>query len=118
MINSTLAPIPIHHTSGQRLALLGQNHGQIQQHHFPRMNLSFQFQRKLTMNNTYPGTLGQTFVAIPVGTKFTLAKPDPTIWIKRTQSTAINTQTGITKYINQFIRVYPLSPTIDKTQFL
>lgn len=62
-------------------------------------------------------TLGQTFTAIPIGTKFTLAKPESTIWIKKTATTALNTQTELTKYINPFIRVY-VPEVFNKSQFL
>ena len=66
------------------------------------------------MNSTI---LGQTFTAIPIGTRFTLSKPDPTIWIKCTSTTAFNTQTEMTKYINQFVRVY-VPEVFNKSQFL
>lgn len=62
-------------------------------------------------------SLYQTFTAIPIGTRFTLSKPDPTIWIKCTPTTAFNTQTKIIKYINQFVRVY-VPEVFNKSQFL
>ena len=61
--------------------------------------------------------LGQTFTAIPIGTRFTLSKPDPTIWIKKTPTLALNTQTERTQYINQFVRVY-VPEVFNKSQFL
>ena len=62
-------------------------------------------------------TLGKTFTAIPIGTRFTLSKPDPTIWIKKTATLALNTQTERTQYINQFVRVY-VPEIFNKSQFL